>query len=202
MSAIENMFLGMGFSWTISKALPYILAVLIGFILIFLFRKKFAKKPLLKWAVRLVLLVLPFGAYFLYSPIYEGDFTNSSVEVERIPSYDELNGVKLYVISMPQCKYCYGSIDRALRLKERVPEAEIEYVVCSQLEDQEYLNWYQEKAGDAINVRFADSTMALNMLAEGRFPTFILADGDKPLKKWSNDNFGVMAMDEVELLLK
>jgi hypothetical protein len=196
------MFLGMGFSWTLSKALPYVLVILLSFVLMYIFRKKFKKRALAKWTLRLSLLIIPFAAYFLYSPIYEGDFSNNSSSVEKIPAYAELTGQKLIVISMPQCKFCYGSIDKALKLKERIPNAEIEYLVCAQNEDDAYLEWYQEKGGDAISVRFADSAGALTVLAEGRFPTFILVDGDKPLKKWSNDGFGVVAMDNVELLLK
>ena len=202
MSSIEYMFLGMGFSWTLSKALPYVLVILLSFVLMYIFRKKFKKRALAKWTLRLSLLIIPLAAYFLYSPIYEGDFSNNSSSVEKIPAYAELTGQKLIVISMPQCKFCYGSIDKALKLKERIPNAEIEYLVCAQNEDDAYLEWYQEKGGDAISVRFADSAGALTVLAEGRFPTFILVDGDKPLKKWSNDGFGVVAMDNVELLLK
>ena len=202
MSSIEYMFLGMGFSWTLSKALPYVLVILLSFVLMYIFRKKFKKRALAKWTLRLSLLIIPFAAYFLYSPIYEGDFSNNSSSVEKIPAYAELTGQKLIVISMPQCKFCYGSIDKALKLKERIPNAKIEYLVCAQNEDDAYLEWYQEKGGDAISVRFADSAGALTVLAEGRFPTFILVDGDKPLKKWSNDGFGVVAMDNVELLLK
>ena len=190
MSSIEYMFLGMGFSWTLSKALPYVLVILLSFVLMYIFRKKFKKRALAKWTLRLSLLIIPFAAYFLYSPIYEGDFSNNSSSVEKIPAYAELTGQKLIVISMPQCKFCYGSIDKALKLKERIPNAEIEYLVCAQNEDDAYLEWYQEKGGDAISVRFADSAGALTVLAEGRFPTFILVDGDKPLKKWSNDGFG------------
>lgn len=192
----------MGFSWTLSKALPYVLVIILSFVLIYIFRKKFKKRALVKWAFRLALLIIPFVAYFMYSPIYQGDFSNNSSSIERIPAYTELTGQKLVVISMPQCKYCYGSIDKVLKLIERVPGAEIEYVVCAENEDEAYLDWYQEKGGDAITVRFADSARALTVLADGRFPTFILVDGDKPLKKWSNDGFGVVAMDNVELLLK
>lgn len=202
MSGIENMFLEMGFSWTISKGLPYVLAILFGLILIFLFRKRFKKKAILKWVFRVTLLVIPFAGYFIYSPIYQGDFSNNSIVVERTVEYSELTGRKLVVLSMPNCPFCYQSIERMHQLKTRIPDAEIEFVVSSLVEDSSYIEWYQEKGGDDITVRFADSAMAMSVLADGRFPTFILVDGDKPFKKWTNDGFGVVAMDEVELLLK
>lgn len=204
MSAFEQFFLDMGFSWTMSKLLPYVITVLLGLILIYVFRKAFKKNKLVKWVMRLVLLVLPFGAYFAYCPIYQGDFSNNSISVERSASNAELNGKKLYVLSIPGCPFCYQAIDKLKALKDRVPSVEIEYVVCtsdsSMRAEGSALNWYQEKGGEAINVRFSDSTLALSKIAEFRYPSFVLSQGDKrALTKWSNDNFGVGAMDEVEL---
>ncbi len=202
MSGVEQFFLDMGFSWTVSKALPYILSVLLGIILIIVFKKLFRKNALLKWTIRLVLLVLPFGAYFAYSPIYEGDFSNNGEEIKRMPEHAELSGKKLVVLSIPGCPYCLESIDRMLLMHKRLPDVEIEYVVCA-TKDPKTTEWYQEKGGDAIHVRLAENPDAMSALALAHFPTFILVDGDKkPLKRWRNDNFGVMAMDEVELALE
>lgn len=201
MSSVEQFFLNSGFSWTISKALPYILAVLLGFILLFIFRKRFKKNALLKWSLRLVLLVLPFGSYFLYSPIYQGDFSNAGVDIPRDSSLVELTGDKLVVIAIPGCPYCLEAIDRMKLLHDRMPDVEIEYRVCSS--DSLALDWYREKAGENIHLVLADSVEAMSKLAEHQFPTFILVKGDKrPLKRWSNDSFGVSALDEVELALK
>jgi hypothetical protein len=201
MSSVEQFFLNSGFSWTISKALPYILSIVLGLILLFLFRKAFKKKALLKWSLRLVLLVLPFALYFAYSPIYQGDFSNAGEEIERDPALAELTGDKLIVIAIPGCPFCLEAMDRMHLLHDRAPELQIEYRVCTS--DSSALNWYREKAGDAIQVTLADSVIAMSELAQHSFPTFILVKGDKrPLKRWSNDSFGVAALDEVELSLK
>ena len=201
MSGVEQFFLDSGFSWTVSKALPYILAILLGFILLFLFRKAFKRKALLKWALRLVLLVLPFGAYFMYSPIYEGDFSNAGETIERDSTLVELTGDKLVVIAIPGCPFCLDAMDRMRLLHERLPDAVIEYRICSS--DSLALEWYREKAGDGIQLTLADSLSVMSELAQHRFPTFVLVKGDKqPLKRWSNDSFGVSALDEVELELK
>lgn len=202
MSGVEQFFLNMGFSWTVSKVLPYLIAVLLGIILVFLFRKRFRKNALLKWTIRLTMLVVPFVAYFVYSPIYEGDFANNGEEIARDSSNVELTGKKLVVLSIPGCPYCYESVDRMVLLHKRVPEAAIEYVVCGSA-DPKALEWYQEKGGEAITVRFAKNSEAMAALAQHAFPTFVLLDGDnRPIKRWSNDHFGVSALDEVELELK
>lgn len=204
MGVFEQFFLDSGFSWTISKLLPYVIATFLGFILVYIFRNKFKRNAFIKWLVKITFLVLPFGLYFAYSPIYEGDFTNNSVEIDRTPSNAELSGKKLYVLSIPGCPYCYQSIDRIALLKEREPNIEIEYVVCTSdsvtRADGGAVQWYQEKGAELINVRFSDSARVLSKIAEGHFPTFVLSQGNKrPLKVWSNANFGVGAMDELEL---
>lgn len=204
MGVFEQFLLDSGFSWTISKLLPYVLAVLLGFVLLYVFRKRFKKSVWIKWLLRLVFLVLPFGLYFIYSPIYEGDFSNNSVEVERSPSNAELEGKKLYVLSIPGCPFCYQAIDKIAVLKQREPNIEVEYIVCTSdsltRAEGGALQWYQDKGADIITVRFSDSTLAMSRIADGRFPTFVLSQGNKrPLKVWSNSNFGAGAMDELEL---
>jgi len=210
MSGVEMSFLDMGFSWTMSKALPYILAVILGLILVYLFRKKLRKNFIVKWFFRVTLFVAPFFIYFIYSPIYEGDFTNSSNIIERTEEFTELEGKKLVVITIPGCPYCSASIARMKKLKERVPDAQIEYIVCNTWGDsilpQEALEDYIQKGGDAITVRRATNSQGMARLAENgtgiaAFPSFVLVDGNKALKTWGNSNFGVAAMDEVELEL-
>ena len=86
-------------------------------------------------------------------------------------------------------------------LKGRNPEAEIIYLVCG-TEDQEAVEWYKNKGGSDIKVQLADSSHALSQVAHGSFPTFVLAGSKQSkYKVWSNDNFGVFALDEVELSL-
>jgi thioredoxin-related protein len=201
MNAIENLFLDIGLSWTMSKIIPYILSLLIGILFVYLFRKTYrkAKKPL-RWLLSIAIVVISFTTYFLYAPIYEGDFSNNSTEVEKTEELAELTGKKLIVISIPGCPYCYDAIDKMLILKNRVPTAEIEYVVCGTT-DSLALEWYKEKGGDAINVRLSENSEALSKLAGGSFPAFVIVDNNKILTKWSNDSFGVSALDEVELSL-
>lgn len=195
---MESYFLDAGMSWTMSKVLPYLAMIVLGIILWFIFKKLLKRiNKFLRWTLLLIVFLLPFGVYFAISPIYEGDFSNNSVEVERTDLNAELYGKKLSVITIPGCPFCLEAMDKLLIMKDRVPELEIEYVVCSI--DTTSLNWYKEKGGDLINVRLAESREEMSKIAAHAFPTFVLVDNNHPLKVWSNDNFGVFAMDEVEL---
>lgn len=195
---MESYFLDAGMSWTMSKVLPYLIMIFLGIVLWFIFKKLLKRiNKFLRWTLLLIVFLLPFGGYFAISPIYQGDFSNNSLEVEKTELNAELNGKKLAVITIPGCPYCLEAMDRLLKMKERVPELEVEYVVCSI--DSTSVNWYKEKGGDLINVRLAENREEMSKIAEHAFPTFVLVDNDHPLKKWSNDNFGVFAMDEVEL---
>jgi hypothetical protein len=195
---MESYFLESGLSWTMSKAVPYIIMVFVG-LLILLVVKRFLKSinKYLKWVLLLIIFAVPFGIYFMLHPIYQGDFSNNVVQVEKIEEFNELEGEKLVVITIPGCKYCYEAVDDLLVMKSRLKNISIEYIVCST--DSSTVNWYKEKTGTQIDVRIAQNPEALMRLADYSFPTYILVDNNKPLKKWSNDSFGVFAKDEVEL---
>lgn len=195
---MESYFLESGMSWTMSKILPYLITIVLGLILWIIFKKVLRRiNKYIRWVALLAIFVSPFCLYFLISPIYEGDFTNNSIEVKRTVANSELNGEKLVVIAIPGCPYCLEAIDKLLVMKKRVPEMSIEYVVCSA--DSTSIDWYKEKGGDMISVRLAENEEEMAEIAKHTFPTFVLIDNDHPLKTWSNDSFGVFAMDEVEL---
>ena len=201
MNSIELSLLDNGFSWTLSKAVPYLAMILLGFLFIYILPKKLRTlNVFLRYGIKLIILVIPFALYFIISPIYSGDFSNNSIELTKDSTVGELEGRRLVVLSIPNCKYCYESIDRMVKLKERVPSMIIEYVVCSS--DTMSIALYQEKGKAAIIVRLAEDMDAMTQLAEGTFPTFVLVNNERPLTKWSNDSFGVLAMDNVEEFFK
>ena len=78
-----------------SKSLPYVMSVIIGFIIAWLFRGKFKGKLAFAWLLRVTLFVAPFLLYFLYAPIYEGDFSNNYTEVDRQERIGELGNNRL-----------------------------------------------------------------------------------------------------------
>ncbi len=195
---MESYFLNAGLSWTMSKVLPYFIMILVGIVL-WIIAKKLLKSlnKFLRWALLLVIFLMPFGIYFSISPIYEGDFSNNAIEVMRSDANAELTGKKLVVITIPGCPFCLQAIDQLLVMKKRVPNIEIEYIVCSS--DSTAVDWYKENAGDDITVRLAVNSEEMAKIAQHAFPTFVLVDNNHPIKTWSNDSFGVFARDEIEL---
>ena len=203
MNLIENFFLNMGMSWTMSKLLPYAFTILIGIVLIVPLRKFLKNRiRIVKWGAILILLLFPFAIYFIFNPIYEGDFSSQSFTVNKTSEYAELEDGKLIVLAIPNCPFCFEAIEKLKTLKKRIPNAKIEYIVCTSdtINSTSYVDWYQGEAGDALTVTLAENTSSLLKLARHSFPTFVFVGED--LKSWSNDNFGVVALDEVEKLLK
>ena len=201
MNSIELFLLDIGFSWTLGKAIPYVSMILLGFLFIYILQKRIRSlNVFVRYGIKLIVLVIPFVLYFINSPIYIGDFSNNSIELTKDSAARELEGRRLVVLSIPGCPHCYESIDRMVKLKERVPSMIIEYVVCSS--DTMSIALYQEKGKAAITVRLAEDMDAMAQLASGHFPAFVLVNNESPLTKWSNDSFGVLAMDNVEEFFK
>jgi len=196
MNTIENLLLDSGLSWTFSKALPYVAMILIGFLLVRWIKGKLNnfKKPISIF-FKIVTFAVPFVIYFLFFPIYEGDFSNSSDRV-AIGEYEELKGKKLVVLTIPNCPFCYEAIGKIKKIKERVPLMEVDYIVCS--ENSSSTDFYRDEGQGVITVKLAKDAQKMSALAKGSFPTFILVDEKRNLQTWSNDNFGVRAIDFIE----
>ena len=218
MNSVELFFLDLGCSWTFSKLFPYLFSILVGIILVLFYKKFFSSrlKNILRtyflyrkkiiilsfnFFIQLILIIIPFILYFAYSPIYKGDFSNNLVEILKSETEKELGSDKLFVLSIPGCPHCFNTIDKMMKIKSRIPNIQIEYVVCSK--DPETLMPYKDKipniksVGDLIKVTLAKNPQSISRLASGRFPSFVLVQKNK-IFKWSNDNFGVCAVDYVE----
>lgn len=200
MNTIETLFLNLNLSWFLSKLLPYILFPILGFLLGLAMNRFFrVKKKGMKIILSSISMIAVFAAYFAYSPIYQGDFSNGSKEVKLQNTTSEISPDKLTVITIPNCPYCYEAIDKMLILKKRNPSIEIEYRICSS--DSSSLQWYAEKGQGTINVVLAKEPKALSKLANHAFPTFVINDNNQKMIVWTNSDFGVLALDEVEAKL-
>ena len=194
---MENFLLNLGLSFTLSKAISYLLFVVIGLLLAFSFFKKskngrISKIP--KLIISLVLFVAPFLIYFALHPIYEGDFSNNSYSIET--KVDFPNKKQLTIIALANCPYCIESIQLSKFLKKKNPAFRIEYWVLSS--NPVHQLKYKKLLGKVAHVRLkAKITTDLSIIAKGSFPTFVLSNNTKAIKAWNNDSFGVMAMDEV-----
>jgi hypothetical protein len=102
----------------------------------------------------------------------------------------------LMVITIPNCPFCFGSIQKLKLIKRRQPALEIDFVVCAN--NKEYLQKYKKEINGCFPIRIADNADSLVFTANFRFPAFVLVKNKKPNYVWSNDQFGVRAIDEME----
>lgn len=196
MNFFEIFFLNLGLSWTAAKIVPYILAVCFGFVLFIIF-SKFAKSFRGKKIISIALIFAPVSLYFALYPIYEGDFSNYSKTVKTSKIFGDTQ--KLTVIAIPNCPYCFESIQKLKLIRQRIPSAKIEFLVCTENENDLFL--YKNEAHNQFDVEIYPESAELAELIGNKFPSFITAGQNNELKIWSNSEFGVTAIDEVEELL-
>ena len=189
---MNDFFLNLGLSWTLSKALPYGLMLILGAVLFFAFRRKL-KRSWLKWLNSLVLLI-PFAAYFAMNPIYEGDFSNESREMKAEMSFG-LKKNELTLLAIPGCPFCAESIQDLNKIATRTGVDRINFVVFTS--DQEMLKPYAKLAESQIEMSVEEDFSLYATITQGRFPTFVYSDGSS-LRIWSNNGFGVRAKDWLE----
>jgi hypothetical protein len=200
MNELEKIFLSIGAGWYLSKLLPYIILPLLAFLFSFFIVRNRLKKRWLRLALMGMSPILIFGVYFLIHPIYEGDFSNVRQVKKLTAQYKALLPENQFtVVSIPNCPFCYEAMDKMLMLKKRNPSMHITYYVCSK--DESTLKWYQQKAGDDIEVQLAPKPDELIQLTGTSFPAFVLNATDGNVYVWKNRFFGVAAIDEVEKLI-
>lgn len=193
---IEQSCLSMNFSWTLSKALPYLLLVVMGILLAFAFSKNKIRNKLLKYSLSVLLLLAPFGIGFILHPIYEGDFSMIGTDIKESTGLKEFKNTDLAVITIPGCPYCMASIEKLKLIKQRNPSIRIQFIVCSETKND--LKPYIQEAKGAFPIVLTSSIDKAAEIAGHRFPTFIQIQSSKAVYKWSNDQFGVRAVDKLE----
>jgi hypothetical protein len=193
---IQSSLFNSGSSWTTSKALPYLITIILGIIIAINTFKILTIKKVYKFSLATTILILPFAISFALHPIYEGDFSKNGKVLES-NSYSE-NSFKhgLMVITIPNCPYCYQAIDQVKKLALRNPDLKIEYVVCSS--DTNTISTYKKEIGGLFNIRLAKDRNQLARVAGGSFPAFVQIKNNKFTYKWSNSQFGVRALDLIE----
>ena len=197
--AFKSFELGMlnnGFSWTMSKLLPYLTLGIGGILLAYSFAKGFKiKSKIVKILGVIILFAAPFAVGFMLHPIFDGDFSSEGSEVKTTTvSVDEK--YDLMIVTIPDCPYCLESIFRLKLIKQRNPSVKMLFSVCT--EDTQKLNLYKEIIAGDFDIALAKDVEASVQLAEGHFPTFVKLKKGLPVYKWSNDQFGAGAIDEFE----
>jgi thiol-disulfide isomerase/thioredoxin len=195
-SKIENFALDIGTSWTFAKLLPYGITIACGVLLFFQIKKISFNRYLLKYTFSILALILPFTIGFAFHPIYEGDFSSEGEIIKKNTYLSEFKNDGLTVTTIPECPFCFGSIEKLKKIQKRNPKLKIDFIVCAK--NIKYLKKYKNEINGAFSIRMAENADSLAITSGLRFPTFFLIKNKKPVYKWSNDQFGVCAIDEFE----
>jgi hypothetical protein len=192
---IELTSLNLGLSWTFSKILPYFILGICGVLLFIQFIKMNFNK-FLKFISGLIILILPFLIGFVLNPIYEGDFSKQGISIKNNFPQTDFKNNGLTVVTIPDCPFCFGAIEKLKIIKRRNPKLKIDFVVCS-TNKQDLKNYIKEINGE-FSIRLSNNPEELAKTSGFRFPTFYKVEKKKPTYMWSNDQFGVRAIDDFE----
>lgn len=192
MNFFESIFLNLGFSWTASKLIPYILMSILGFVIVYTFQKRIQHKWK-KWIIMSILAILPFGIYFSIFPIYTGDFVNNHFSPKQLCVFP--NKTTLTVVVLPGCPYCHESIKLMNQLIEREPKLNIRYVVVAETDNP--LLPFRQKLSKGIPVIKTAKPKDWIIMAQGGFPCMILSKNKNITYAWENGHFGVRAIDDM-----
>ncbi|MFM7668180.1 MAG: hypothetical protein ACKO7D_08330 [Bacteroidota bacterium] len=195
MNQIDYFFLDLGLSWSLAKAFPYALCILLGVGLFYFLKKIKLQKYWLNVTIRLVAFITPFLIYFSFFPIYEGDFINQGSQPKSTVQFPTKKS--LTIVVLPNCPYCYQSIVLMKKIKERHPTVSINYWVSS-LDTLPSNTAILRVLPKDFNVTQRYDTDKISELVQGTYPCFILSDNGKAIKLWNNNQVGVSALDEME----
>ncbi len=196
---INEILLNWNFSWTISKITPYILLVIIGILISFEISNKLkSQKKTIKYFILLLVLPSPFIIGFGLNPIYQGDFSKNGDKLKSSRADENFNENGLSVLTIPGCHFCFESIEKLKIIKKRNPNLSIIFIVCSR--DKKSLIAYKKEINNAFHLKLSSNPDKLAELAQMRFPVFLRIRDKKPIYRWSNDQFGVRAIDLLESL--
>lgn len=188
---MDKFFLGLGFSYTFSKILPYLTMLVIGSLIGVITTRK--RKKSVKAIAIISLLSAFFGIYFAFYPIYEGDFSNSYREPKSKIKFSE--NKTLTVLALPTCPFCIQSTETIKELKANHSKINIEYWILNGTSADSVK--YKKLVGESAVCINKKNTMDLYKLSTGTYPTFVLSNHQKALKVWGNDTFGVRAWDAI-----
>lgn len=189
---MENIFLNLGLSYTLSKLLPFILMTLLGIIIgVYIFKKS---TKLITKIAGILAIFIPFSIYFAINPIYQGDFTNEARVVSMHEKVIELKDKKFVLVAMPGCPYCLQAIGFLKEFQKRNPKVTVEFLVTSS--NPETLEPYAKEIDGAFKISLTEKPEEIGNLVEGHFPSYILVQGDE-ISVWTNNNFGVRAFDKI-----
>lgn len=190
---MENLLLDFGLSFTLAKVLPYLFFVALGAVLAFVVYKR-DLKPGLKWTLVVLLTVVPFLGYFAINPIYQGDFANKPFPVKVRNSYTTEVKDGLLVMAIPGCPYCLEATDELKKMKKANPQLNITFMVMGDPLNEEP---YRDIAEGKFKVISCDNPPLFNASVGSSYPTFMKVKKGVAIQYWTNNEFGVLAKDEL-----
>ncbi len=191
---MEVLLNNIGFSFTLSKFIPYVLMILLGLLLVKIIFKKIASlKLLFRILILSVLLLLPFCIYFAVHPIYEGDLSNEGREIKEVLNLPKDRD--LLIIVLADCPYCLESVKTTKILIDKKKIMKVEYVIVNG-EKQDSIKFSKMLKGMAT-CSLIKNSLPIQQTIQGSFPSFILVVNNKPKKVWNNNTFSVRAWDEI-----
>jgi hypothetical protein len=195
---MENLLLNWGWSHTLSKLTPYLMMIVLGvFFMRFILKSNRFTNRVIKIILGILVLLLPFGAYFAINPIYQGDFSQNGKKMEIRNAKTSAMRDGLLVLTIPGCPYCFESIESLKLLKKRNPNFNIQFAVTGTSEEA-YLKDYSKEVNNAFDVVLYENAVTLVQETGGEFPTFVMIKDGKAEYAWTNDQFGVRAKDRLE----
>lgn len=192
-NALETFLLDLGFSWTLAKYFPFLLALLLGWWFFRIVKNIKMNKWILFPLLGLV-FCLPFVSYFFFYPIYQPDLQNKTYRPKVLVNSPP-NGKALAVVVLPGCPYCIQTIKTMNRLAEQNTKLKIVYYMVS--EDPSTQRWFRKRLDQRIGLRYTKDAVLWMLGAEGVFPSYLLFDNKRLKRAWHNTTFGVLALDEL-----
>jgi len=190
---MEELLNYLGFSFTVSKFLPYLLTILIGIVSSILIHKQISASKFIRIIVIILITALPFGIYFSIYPIFEGDLTSEGVIIRK--NLDLPKNRDLLIIALADCPYCIQSQETVKLIHQKNTKIKAEYLIVNGTK-QDSIRYARMLNGFA-SCRTIKNSVPLIQTIQGSFPSFILVQNSTFKKVWNNNTFSVRAWDEV-----
>ena len=190
---MEEFFNYLGMSFLISKLIPYLLSIILGICMAGFLLKQISTSKIIRNVIIILITVFPFGLYFTINPIYEGDFSNDGDEI--IKDLELPKNKDLLIIALADCPYCIQSQETIKLIHKKNPKIKAEYIIMNGTKQDSIR--YAEMLKGFATCRTQKNNVVLMQTIHGSFPSYIFVQKGKFKKVWNNDNFGVLAWDEL-----
>ncbi len=190
---MEELLNYLGFSFTVSKFLPYLLTIFLGIVSSILIHKQISASKFIRIIVIILITALPFGIYFSIYPIFEGDISNEGINIKN--NLDVPKNKDLLIIALADCPYCIQSQNTIKIIHQKNKRIKAEYIIVNGTK-LDSIRYARMLLGFA-SCRTVKNSVPLTQTIQGKFPSFILVQKGRLKKVWNNNNFSVRAWDEV-----